>query len=132
MGRGGNDDLNIELALRAWEKFRLDYDVKLNDDVRILISSTEYGPAGHVYNVRSEEQAILRDADMSQVFSESWIRLVLFGLSQELSVTPLAMLQMQEKFITNLQFESQYGQNIIRPKITPKLQEVKDLLAILE
>lgn len=57
--------------------------------------------------------------------------MVLFGLSEEMGVTPIEMLRMQEGFLKNLKFESQWGREKFTGEIEKKIQEAKELLQIL-
>lgn len=129
-GRAGNDDLNIELALRSLKKNLRKEDGPLFDFIQSLIKSTEFGPQGHIKIAETEYHKILRDADLTQICSDAWIRMILFGLSEEMGVAPLEMLRMQEGFLKNLRFESQWGQQF-NPIIAQKIQEARDLLDIL-
>lgn len=130
-GRAGNDDLNIQLAIRAFRKIVLPQDSNIADYVEDFISITEFGPNGHVYPHVGELANILQDADLTQICSDAWIRMVLFGLSEEMSVTPIEMLKMQEKFLSGISFKSKWGQQFT-PMIQKKIEESKELLKILE
>jgi hypothetical protein len=127
----GDDDLNIEIAIRGLKRNILKEDELLLSYIVFFIESTEFGPTGHKKIVYSEYHKILRDADLTQICSDAWIRMVLFGLSQEMNVTPMEMLKMQEGFLANLKFESQWGQKF-NPMIQEKIQEAKELLEILQ
>ncbi len=130
-GRSGDDDINIEIAIRGLRRNILKEDELLLPYIIFFIESTEFGPAGHKKIAHSEYHKILRDADLTQICSDAWIRMVLFGLSQEMNVTPMEMLKMQERFLANLKFESQWGQKF-NPIIKEKIQEAKELLEILQ
>ena len=133
-GKSGNDDLNIEMAVRSWKKLALKEDrddETIFDYVINLIQSTEFGPNGHVMTVHGEYSKILRDADLTQICSDAWIRMILFGLSEEMGVAPIEMLRMQEGFLKNLKFESQWGQQF-NGVIQEKIAEANELLRILE
>lgn len=130
-GRAGNDDLNIQLAIRAWRKICLPEDKENSDDIENLISITEYGPKGHVHSPISERHRIIRDADLSQIVSDAWIRMIVFGLAEEMNVTPLEMLKMQNSFLKGVSFESRWGQQF-KPKLQEKVQEAEELIKILQ
>ena len=128
-GRSGNDDLNIEAALRLIKP-----NIQEGDSytyIEFLVRSTEYGASGHIHESTSEIENILRDADISQVLAPSWIRIVLFGLSEEMGVKPFEMLINQEKFLSNIRFESRWGQAILQPQIPAKIEECQRLIEIL-
>jgi hypothetical protein len=131
-GRSGDDDLNIQFALRFLDKHLQKEDGCDKFGIFQQIRSTEYGPDGHVHKSQGELQKILRDADLSQALSNSWIRIVLFGLSEELQITPYQMLLAQEKFLTNLQFESAWGAAVLQPQVEDKLNEARALVEILQ
>jgi len=131
-GKTGNDDLNIIFALRGLNKHLLDEDRDLLPLIIEIIQATEFP-----YTVAGEKIAflcqIIRDADISQVFSVSWIQTFAFGLSGEMGVCPKRMLEMQEGYLTSLRFLTAWGkatfpQNVIDTKI----MEVKTLLACLD
>lgn len=130
-GRAGNDDLNIELSIRGFTKICLDEDKKISRYVEDYIRCTEFGPNGHIHTAPTEFHRILRDADLTQICSDAWIRMVIFGLADEMNISPIEMLRMQEGFLSKVRFESAWGQRFI-PKIQEKIQESRELLKILD
>lgn len=130
-GRAGNDDLNIQLAIRSWTKLCLVEDQDLN--VVWHIRATEFGPTGHVYAFDNDPLTlkILRDADLSQICSVAWIRMIIFGLSEEMNMLPIDMLRMQETFLSKVRFESEWGQRFA-PLIQEKIEESRELIEILD
>lgn len=130
-GKTGHDDLEIERAIRGLKKFILKVDEPFHDGIVQLIRSTEFPHTNNSDKLSLCEQ-ILRDADVSQVLSSSWIQQILFGLSAEMLVTPGELLQMQEEFLTkNLHFATDWANTYLRPEIQIRLQEAKDLLSFL-
>lgn len=106
-GRSGNDDLNIEIAIRALRLYAHPSDIDHLDDIAAIIRSTQYP---HIEMDLSLEQAILRDADVSQALMESWVQHVIFGLAAEMRLTPLQVFRMQKGFLSNLKFNTEWAQ----------------------
>ena len=131
-GRAGNDDLNIELAIRGIDKILHDKDSWLRGTICDLIKQTEFGPEGHVDKRPDFYGKIMRDADLSQACSTAWIRLVVFGLAKEMQLPPATMLRMQADFLSKVKFESEWGKEKFTLIIAEKIQEAKDLVAILD
>lgn len=126
----GLDDLEIERAIRGLRKHILLEDKDFIDEISEIIKASEFPP-----KVPSSElnlmQQILRDADVSQCLSNAWIQQV-FGLSVEISITPIAMLKMQKPFLTNLTFATKWGHDRFADKIPAKIQEAEEMVAMLE
>lgn len=120
-GRSGNDDLNIEIAIRGLRKNILDEDKMLLDEIESLIRSTQFPhivPADQLTMLG----AILRDADLSQGLSPVWVQEIIFGLSSEMCVSPIDVFKMQAGFFANLKFLTEWGkikfpQSLIEEKI---------------
>jgi len=130
-GRSGNDDLNIELALRGLKKCLLNEDAMFFDDIAAIIRPTEFP-----YKVAVEElpllAQILRDADVAQAFSQAWIQQVVFGLSGEWGMNPIEILKMQKAFLGNLAPATEWGRQMFpREAINAKIAEAEELLAML-
>lgn len=130
--RAGNDDLNIEYAIRGLRANILPEDLELQEYIEQPIRWSQFP-----YTVPSEDISlcgrILRDADVSQALSVAWIQQVVFGLAEEWNMTPLQILRMQKGFLANLKFHTewanqQFGQEII----AEKMAEAEELLALLE
>lgn len=129
-GRSGNDDINIILALRAFDKHIFDSDKGIREMVRCLISSTEYGPKGHVKEDNTLLSQILKDADLSQVCSPAWIRLVIFGLAEEMQTTPENILRYQETFLSKMKFYTDWAKE--KFDLNQKIDEARELVKILD
>lgn len=129
-GRSGNDDVNIILALRGFDKHILPEDAGIREMVLSLIGSTEYGPAGHVKLNNTLLSQILKDADLSQVCSQAWIRLVIFGLAEEMQTTPESILRMQESFLSKTKFYTDWARQ--KFDLNEKIEEARQLIEILD
>ncbi len=133
-GRAGNDDLNIQYAVRGFRANIAEQDNKPEwiEEVSEFISWTEFPykvPSNHI----SLPGQILRDADLTQAMSVAWLQQVVIGLASEWGKTPLEVLRMQKGFLGNLKFSTEwamkaYGQKAIEDKIA----EAEELLAVLE
>ena len=131
-GRAGNDDLNIELAIRGIDKIICEKDRPWINLINSLIKQTEFGPEGHVDKRPTFCGKIMRDADLSQACSNAWIRLVVFGLAKEMQLPPATMLRMQKDFLSKIQFESEWGREKFAPLIAEKIKEADELVDILD
>jgi hypothetical protein len=129
-GRTGNDDLNIELAIRGLRKHIAPIDEMYFGEIVAIIRPTEY-PHKVSADLLDLSQKILRDADVSQAFSVAWIQQVIIGLSVEMNSTPTVMLNMQEAFIANLQFSTSWARKKFDDEKQKKIEEVRGLLALL-
>lgn len=126
----GNDDLEVERAVRGMKKHLLTEDLWLLEDIEGNIRSTQFP---HV--AKNEDlplsAAILRDADMSQSLDSDWIQQVLFGLSAEMRMTPKALLNAQESFLSCLEFASEWGRKKFSSLRDKRILEVRELVRII-
>lgn len=128
----GNDDLNIARAVRGFVNYALPEDQKFEKEIIFLIEATEYP-----HRISSEKLPlsglILRDADLAQALSSSWIQQIIFGLAEEWGRKPIEILKEQVPFQETLAFETEWAQEAFPPeKIREKVNEVFALLSILE
>ena len=131
-GQFGNDDLNIERAVRGLRKHIHPMDEEHIEDIIAIIRTTEYPPKEDSANISLPAQ-ILRDADVSQAMSVAWIQQVIIGLSQEWGKSPLEVLRMQGVFHRNLKFSTAWGNALFpREVIEAKIKESEELLGMLE
>jgi hypothetical protein len=130
-GMFGDDDLNIERAIRALRQHILPEDALFLDDIIELVRATQYPyvvPASRL-TLCGE---ILRDADMSQVFSVAWIQQVIFGLAAEWGKKPIDVLGMQEPFLRSLTFHTEWAkQQFPQSDINAKIDETRELFELL-
>lgn len=130
-GRTGNDDLNIELALRGVTKHIVEDDRHLLPRIIQLIKSTEYPFVVDARDLSIEGQ-ILRDADASQALSPAWIQQVIFGLAGEMNVDPLDVFKMQPVFLGNLTFCTDWARaTFTQAMILDKINEAQGFLNLL-
>lgn len=131
-GRTGNDDLNIEIALRGLTKYLDRFDVDAFEDIAKLIRATEF-PYTIASDMLTLDARILREADASQALSLVWIQQVIFGLGDEMGVGWRKMLEMQESFLDGLTFSTAWAQEKFPSiLIREKIQEAKEMLGLLE
>ena len=128
-GRSGDDDLNIELALRALRKHILPEDKEGQVSIEDAISGTQFP-----YNVFAEDMTliaqILRDADVSQAFSTSWIQ-QMAGLAEEMGISFVKFLPMQIAFLENLKHDTEWGEFLFKATIPKKIEETRAHLELL-
>lgn len=130
-GRTGNDDLNIEVAIRGLRAHILPYDREILPLIEELILNTEFPHKGKTEELPLLGQ-IIRDADLSQALSVAWIQQIIFGLAEEMGKTPQEILAMQEGFLKSLHFTSEWAQNEFPPALLQeKITEVRELVALV-
>lgn len=131
-GMFGDDDLNIERAVRCLKKHIAAVDVPYFEEIVLLIRGTQYP-----YVIDSKELdlcgKILRDADVSQAFTVAWIQQVIFGLAREWNKTPVEILKMQEPFFRSLSFQTVWArEQFPMVDIEAKIRETREMLELLE
>lgn len=130
-GIRGNDDLNIERAVRGLEEYIALVDRLSVGKIKEIIRATEYP-----YSTPSESLPlcgkIIRDADAAQSLDVAWVQQTLFGLATEWGVSFEEILTREIAFHEKLQFETQWAQELFpHDVIAEKLRETKDFLALL-
>lgn len=121
-----DDHLNIQRALRGLYNELVPEDIPAFGNITELIRSTEF-PHPEPEN-KSLSMQILCDADMGQVFSTAWIQQVPVGLACEMGVSVVQMLEMQEPFLRELRFQTEWGQEEFPTEvITAKIAEAKHI-----
>lgn len=132
IGRSGDDDLNIELAIRGLYKHILPEDAGHVGSIVSLIQITQYPYKPGSEDELSLSAQILRDADSSQALSSAWLQQVLFGLGDEMGVGPITILGRQAQFHRDLRFRTEWAQKRFpQSVIDAKIAEARGLLALL-
>jgi hypothetical protein len=130
-GRSGNDDLNIEIAIRGLRKYAHPQDADDLDEIEKLIRTTQF-PHIIAADKLSLLGAILRDADLSQGLSPVWVQEIIFGLSSEMCVDPIDVFKMQAGFFSNLKFLTDWAQlKFPESLVKDKIKEAQDYLEII-
>jgi len=131
-GKPGDDAANIKVATEALVQHLLPEDEAHSEEIVLILGATQF-PHADLGKEITLEQAIIRDADMSQAFGVVWIGDILAGFGAELGKTPKEMLLQQQKFLTGLKFHSDFGRVFYgRGAIEAKISETLDLLEILD
>jgi hypothetical protein len=131
-GRTGNDDLNIEIALRGLAKHILPEDGPYFNDIADIIRPTEF-PHKISSDTLPLPAQILRDCDASQALSVAWIQQVVIGLSAEMGIPTRDLLAMQEPFLSRLTFSTTWAKEKFNHGIIDaKVEESRQLLALLD
>lgn len=131
-GTQGDDEINIQLAIRGLEKYILPEDHAHLGEITAIIQATQYP-----YRISSDElgllSQIIRDADCSQALNAAWLQEVVFGLAAEWNKSPLEVLRAQESFHRNLKFSTEWAKNFWpQSYIEDKIDEANNLVQILE
>ncbi len=132
-GRTGEDDLEITRAVRSFTKHceGLDQRPYFADIVAIIVA-TKYP-----YKTPSSELSlscqIIRDADASQGLDKSWIQQIVFGLGEEINLSPYKMLNKHADFLSKLTFTTEWAREIFdEAMIAERLAEVRSMLIMLD
>jgi len=128
-GMSGNDDLNIEFALRGLEKHLMLEDKEHLPEITGLIKATQFPYAIPSSDLDLSGQ-IIRDADMCQALSVAWMQQVVIGLADEWDKKPIDVLRMQAPFLQKLEFLTEWAQQAF--DLEEKIDEAKGLLELLE
>ena len=131
-GMMGDDDLNIERAIRGLQKYILPEDAPFLAEIVLIIRATQYP-----YVVPSEElelsALIIRDADMAQALGQAWIQQVVIGLAAEWAKEPIEVLKMQPGFLKGLDFHTSWARQMFPQKdVDDKIAESNELIQLLE
>ena len=133
-GAGKNDDDNISMSKKMLTENVLPEDAVYLPILMYLLDMTRY-PYKDVEppNIRTELVGkIIRDCDQSQTFSNAWIQSIMYGLSSEMQISPIKMLQMQVPFLQNLKFFTEWGRYKFGHLVEERLAVVHKMLAVLE
>lgn len=127
----GDDALNIERSVAALRQHLDEYDRDSLEDIVLLLQGSQY-PYILGDDKLPLEGLILRDADLMQAFSTAWIQQVVFGLAAEWGKTPIEVLALQQKFLGNIVFKTEWGRLLVpKAAIALKINEAQALLDIL-
>jgi hypothetical protein len=130
-GKPVDDSLNIRAAIEALKQFLLPEDKPFEMDIISILVVTQF-PQLDFGEKLTLEQAIIRDADMSQVFGPTWIGDIVAGLGNELGKSPKEMLEQQYKFLNGLKFHSEFGEVFFGDQaVKAKIAETRALIDIL-
>jgi len=128
----GDDSTNISRAITGMKEKLLASDVGYTEDISQIIRATQF-PHTNLGTRETLEQTIIRDADMSQVLSATWIGVILTGFGSEQGKSPLEMLEQQLKFLGTVKFHSDFGKVFFGEQaIQAKVEETRGLLTILK
>ncbi len=125
----GNDQLEVDRSISEMKKHLLPEDRDLVDEIENFMRATQYPYVACRQNMGTD---LIRDADMSSLFSEAWIQQVIFGIAKEKGITPLEMLKLQLKFIPRIVFHTQWAKETFAPYAAVRLEQVKKMISKLE
>ena len=126
-GSMGNDRVEVDRSIAEVKKHLLPRDSDLMVEIATLVRATQFP---HIECKQSLGVDIIRDADISQLFDDEWVQQVIFGLSMEMHITPLKMLQNQLVFIPAITFHTQWAKESFLPLIDVRLAETKKMLEV--
>jgi hypothetical protein len=129
-GMMGHDDLNIERAVRGFQKHIHPIDVEHEYDIIQLLRGSEFP---HKESDLGLSLEILRDADVAQALSTAWIQQIVFGLAAEWGKPPIEVLRMQPAFNSGIRFNTEWAkQRFPKKLIAAKVAEAEALIACLK
>lgn len=110
------DDINVATAKETIRAFSESTGVELDFDITDeILDATEYP-----YKIEGKDltlrQGIIRDADLMQVFEYNWIHQNIGGLSQELNIEFFTFIELQEKFLNAVEFNTSWGKALKEEK----------------
>lgn len=130
-GKTGNDDVNIEIALRGIEHNILPEDMKYLTKIKSYISATRFPHFDIEFNVQNLPMFLLRDADVSYTLSDVWIQTVGFGLNYELGLTSEQILRGQEQFLNSVELFTDWARMEYSAKLKDRMLEANRLVKAL-
>jgi hypothetical protein len=126
------DAANIADAKAGIKEFVEKEDIKVDIDfIDKVLDAPEYPYAIESKDL-NEFQAIIRDADLTQVFESNWIYQNIFGLSKELNMTPVEFMKGQRKFLESVKFNTAYGEYLAKEKWPQVMKEFEALENIIK
>lgn len=129
-GKSGNDDLNIEIAIRALSKYIHPEDRPRFDYISNIIRSTEY-PHKSDFRFNNLQSEIIRDADLSQIFDDEWLQQIFIGLPSEIGIGKTDFLMINLSFLESLKLRTEWGQIKFGDKIKERCSQIRYLQIIL-
>lgn len=125
------DDKNIDIAIEEFNNFYKQSvlnGIVLNynpDIVKSFIKITEY-PANYTHELTLEEM-IIKDADMMQIRQSNYIQQIIIGLAEESNITITEQINNQIKFLENLEFLSEWGNEFKENNMSDIINKFKNL-----
>jgi hypothetical protein len=131
-GEDDPDRVNIPIAIAGLRRYVMPDDRPFLPEIEALIEATHYP-----YKIAGDELdllgRIIRDADLAQALSPTWIQQVVIGLAQEWGVQPLDVLKAQASFLSGLSFNTRWARELFSQKcIRAKTEETEQLLRLLQ
>lgn len=106
------DDINIKNSKRVIKEFVELENIDVNiDSIDEILDATQYPYVIEGSNL-NKRQAIIRDADLMQVFEYNWIHQNILGLSNELNMDFLDFVKPQRKFLDSAEFNTKWGKKM--------------------
>jgi hypothetical protein len=130
-GEKDPDRINIEISITSLRRHIAPADRALLPEIEALIKATQFP-----YKITSDKLdllgKIIRDADLAQALSPTWIQQVIIGLAREWGVTPLEALRGQASFLGALPFNTRWARQLFPQKLVEaKVEEAEKLLLLL-
>ena len=130
-GQVSPDNINIGRSIAALKNYLKPEDQTEFEEISNLIKATEFP-----YTIPDDEVSlagqIIRDADLSQALSSSWIQQVVFGLATEWGKQPIEVLKIQEPFLRKLKFHTTWAKTCFPPEdVAAKIIEARRLVDLL-
>ncbi len=124
-GMVGDDPTEVARAIKEMKKHLLESDWDLVEEIESLIRATQFP---HEECKQSLGVKLIRDCDLSQSLSDVWMQNSVIGLSKEMKIAPLELLQGQEKFLSSIHFQTNWAQEKFPPLVHQRINEIKKML----
>jgi hypothetical protein len=128
-GHMGHDHQEVLNTVVLIEKLILEEDRYILPEIKELVQSTEFPYSDTSVSIGA---GILRDADASQSFDDTWLQQIVFGLAQESDISPEACLRQEIDYLQSLHFYSDWGKSNLAIKVRSKITEIEELLELLQ
>lgn len=121
------DDVNIKNSKKILKEFIVSENIDADiNSMNEILDSTQY-PYTIEAKKLNKRQAIIRDADLMQVYEYNWIHQNISGLSKELNMDFIDFLKPQRKFLEGADFNTKWGKKLKKERWSDVMKQFKML-----
>lgn len=121
------DSENVKEAIKEFLKYS-EESKEDNEKIVAIIEATEFP---YVIDKLNQEQKIIRDADLMQIFADNYFQQNILGLAEEFSSPLSKFLEGQTKFMDEVKFNTEYGKRISNKYLDDKKEDCEYLKQVL-
>jgi hypothetical protein len=130
-GGNGPDSENIKIAIFEFKKYSKESE-EINNEIINIIKATEYP-----YVIDNENltlsQKIIRDADLTQMYTDNFLQQVIYGLLvQEHGLELSKALEAQMKFMIGIKPMTKYGQELYNIFFQKRIKDINYINKIIK